>query len=90
MHVGIYLHDKHMYEAKFDRVMCEFGWHTYWLCCTTKAKPSLTFLSGACMFAYMLLRVTVCHTVKLTVELYMLCRQDVPLQQYEVRYCKAA
>ena len=59
-----YLHDKHVYEAKFDRVMGEFGWHTCWSYCMTKVKPSLTFLGGAYMSTYMLVRVTVRHTVK--------------------------
>ncbi len=67
-----YLHDKHVYEAKFDRVMGEFGWHTCWSYCMTKIKPSLTFLGGAYMSTYMLVRLTVRHTVKHQFELYRL------------------
>ena len=59
-----YLHDKHVFEAEFDRVMDEFGWHTCSSYCMTKVKHSLTFLSGAYMSRYMLVCVTVCHTVK--------------------------
>ena len=58
------LHDKPVYEAKFDRVMGEFGWHTCLSYCMTKVKPSLTFLGEASVSTYMLVRVTVCHAVK--------------------------
>ena len=59
-----YLHDKHVFAVKFDRVMGELGWHTCWSYCMTKVKPSLSFLGGAFVSIYMLVRVTVCHTVK--------------------------
>ena len=59
-----YLHDKYVYEAKFDRVMDEFGWHICWPYCMTKVKQSVTFLGGTSVSAYMVVRVTACHTVK--------------------------
>ena len=63
------MYDKHVYEAMFDRVQGEFGWPTCLSYCMTKVKPSLTFLGGAYMSTYMLVRVTARHTVKHQFEL---------------------
>ena len=73
----VYLHDKHVFEAKFDRVMDDFGWHTYWPYCMTKVKPSLTFLSGASVSTYVLVRVTV-HTCQ-----YSTCDTLIHANMYE-------